>query len=218
MTATVATRAPASGFAPIMTLIVAVWAAAIAALAYRGAFIAAEGKPQLAIVVAILSPPLLLFVLMRLSAAFRANVLAIDPIWVCAIQGWRVVGASFLTVYGFGHLNGTFAYQAGWGDVLVGVLAAFAVVHLARDRQFLTARAYWLFHALGVADLILAPVAGTLIRRGVLGPDAAQQVAPLAQMPLVFIVAFIVPFFLGMHIIAFAQIRAARIASRGVPT
>lgn len=210
MTTALATRAPASGFAPLMMLIVAIWAAAIAALAYRGSFIAPEGKPQLAIVVAILSPPLLLFILMRLSAAFRANVLTIDPIWVCAIQGWRVVGAGFLTVYGFGHLNGAFAYQAGWGDVLVGVLAAFAVVHLARDRQFLTARAYWLFHALGVADLILAPVAGTMIRRGVLGPDAAQQVAPLAEMPLVFIVTFCVPFFLCLHLIAFAQIRAAR--------
>lgn len=207
---TLAARAPASSSIPVLMMFAAAWAALIAVLAYRGAFVAPQDKPQLAIVVAILLPPLLLAALMRFNASLRANLLAIDPVWICAIQGWRVVGAGFLMVYGFGYLNGPFAYQAGWGDVLVGILAPLAVMRLARDRQFLTARTYWLFHALGVADLILAPVTGTLIRRGLLGPAAAQQVAPLAEMPLVFIVAFCVPFFLCLHLIAFAQIRAAR--------
>ncbi|OQW58975.1 MAG: hypothetical protein A4S14_19325 [Proteobacteria bacterium SG_bin9] len=213
MTTAAAARAPAPGFVFLLTLVVAAWAALITTLAYRSSFVPPADKPQFAIIAAILLPPLLLFVLMRLSAAFRENILALDPVWICAMQGWRVVGSGFLFVHGFGYLPGSFAYQAGWGDVLVGVLAPFAVMRLARDPQFITARAYWLFNALGVADLILAPVAATFIRRGLSGPEAAQQVTPLAEMPLVFIVTFLVPFFLSLHLIGFAQIRAARTSS-----
>ena len=194
-----------------LTAVVAVWAALIATLAYRGAFVAPAARPQLAIVAAILLPPLLLWALMRLSeTSFRSRVLAVDPVLVCAVQGWRVVGSGFLVAHGFGYLPAVFAYQAGWGDVLVGLLAPLAAARLARDPAFLVSPAYRSFHLLGVLDLVLAPVTGTIIRRLYQGTEMATQVAPLADMPLVFIVTFMVPFFLCLHIAAFAQIRAAR--------
>lgn len=209
MTETPAPRAAAS-FVATLTAAVAVWAALIATLAYRGAFVAPAARPQLAIVVAILLPPLLFVALMRLSGSFRTRVLAVDPVLVCAVQGWRVVGSGFLVAHGFGYLPAVFAYQAGWGDVLVGLLAPLAAARLARDPAFLVSPAYRSFHMLGVLDLVLAPVTGTIIRRLYQGTEMAIQVAPLAEMPLVFIVTFMVPFFLCLHIAAFAQIRAVR--------
>ena len=51
------------------------------------------------------------------------------------MQGWRVVGSGFLFVHGYGFLPGVFAYQAGWGDVLVGLPCA-AGRGSARARRF----------------------------------------------------------------------------------
>jgi hypothetical protein len=202
--------AVAGAFVPGIAIVAAAWAALITMLAYRGAFVAAPEKPQLAIVVAILLPPLTLLLLLRFNRSFRANVLALDPVWLCSMQGWRVVGSGFLFVHGYGFLPGAFAYQAGWGDVLVGFLAPLVAVRLARDASFLKSRTYFAFHVLGVADLVLAPVTGTIIRRLYNGSEMATQIASLADMPLVFIVTFLVPFFLCLHIAAFAQIRAFR--------
>jgi hypothetical protein len=215
MTATLAPRRPAAGgFVPVLAIITAGWAASIATLSYRGTFVAPPDKPQLAILVAVLLPPLLVFLLMRTSTTFRANVLALDPVWICSMQSWRVVGSGFLFVHGYGFLPGVFAYQAGWGDVLVGFLAPLVAVRLARDASFLTSWLYWSFHALGVADLVLAPVTATIIRRMSSDTDKAAQIASLADMPLVFVVTFLVPFFLCLHLVAFAQIRTSRAINR----
>lgn len=215
MTATLAPRQSVAGsFIPGLTLVTAAWATLIATLAYRGTFVAPPEKPQLAILVAVLLPPLIVFLLMRASSAFRANMLALDPVWISGMQSWRVVGSGFLFVHGFGFLPGVFAYQAGWGDVLVGFLAPLVAVRLARDPAFMTSRTYWSFHALGVADLILAPVTATIIRRVSNDTDMATQITSLADMPLVFIVAFLVPFFLCLHLVAFAQIRASHAIRR----
>jgi hypothetical protein len=215
MTATIASRqSTAGGFVRGLAIATVAWAALIATLAYRGTFVAPPEKPQLAILVAVLLPPLIVVLLMRASSAFRANILALDPVWICSMQGWRVVGSGFLFVHGYGFLPGVFAYQAGWGDVLVGFLAPLVAVRLARDASFMTSRVYWSFHALGVADLILAPVTATIIRRVFNGTDMATQIASLADMPLVFVVTFLVPFFLCLHLVAFAQIRAFRAIGR----
>jgi hypothetical protein len=193
-----------------LTLVVAVWGALVTLLAYRGAFATPADKPQLAILAAMLLPALAFIAVMRLSSAFRSNILAIDPVWLCAAQGWRMIGGAFLFVYGFGHLPGVFAYQAGWGDMLVGFLAPFAEVRLVRDPSFLASRTYWSFHLLGVLDLLLAPVTGAIISTVYPATEIPTQIAQLGSMPLVMIVALIVPAFLCLHIAAFAQIRAAR--------
>ena len=72
------------------------------------------------------------------------------------LQLWRVVGFVFLPLYPFGVLPGPFAWLAGDGDVVVGLLVFFVVSKIDRDSGFLTSTGLIGFHLLGLADLAIA--------------------------------------------------------------
>lgn len=70
-----------------------------------------------------LTPSLVLLV-------FRDWALA-EPLsqrWLVGLQVWRVIGGVFLIEFARGNLPGAFAYPAGIGDILVGLLAIVALV------------------------------------------------------------------------------------------
>ncbi|PWG61848.1 hypothetical protein DEM34_14675 [Spiribacter halobius] len=137
-------------------------------------------------------------------------VLAIHPVWLAAVHGLRILGAGFLFVYAFGHLPGLFAHTAGWGDVLVAVLAPFVAARLALDPHFLRSSWHLGFHALGLLDFAGAVLSG-LIARGTLPLlGLSESTAALGALPLALIPCFAVPLWICLHIAAIVQIRDAR--------
>jgi hypothetical protein len=116
--------------------------------------------------------------LLATSRTFRAINAATPAHWLVLPQIYRLGGALFLfPFHWYGALPGGFAWPAGVGDVAVAALAPFVARALVRG----TPRARtWavLWNAVGILDLIVAPVAALA--------NDAQVVAiyPLALVPL----------------------------------
>lgn len=156
----------------------------------------------------------------NLIPTFRAFVLAQDIRTLTMLQLWRVVGFVFLPLYAFGVLPGLFAWPAGVGDIVVGLLAFFVVSNIDRDPDFVTSPGLIGFHLLGLTDFVIAIgtsalAAGAfpnLIPGGV--TSAALDVWPLNIFP-----SFIVPAFMIAQLSVLLKIREARrIASERVST
>lgn len=152
----------------------------------------------------------------NLIPAFRAFILAQDIRTLTMLQLWRVVGFVFLPLYAFGVLPGLFAWPAGVGDVIVGLLAFFVVSKIDRNPDFVTSPGFVRFHLLGLTDFVIAIgtsalAAGAfpaLIPGGV--TSAALDVWPLNIFP-----SFIVPAFIIAQLSVLLKVREARRISRG---
>lgn len=193
-------------FVIIALLTVVAWLLIILLLGSAGMFHAEGSKPPVATLAALLVPPLILLMLARVPR-IRAQFLAIDPIWLTAMQGLRILGAGFLFVYAFGHLPALFAHMAGWGDIVVAALAPLVCARLAADRSFTRSRWYAGFHTIGLLDFVGAVGSG-LVARGTLPIlGLSESTAALGQFPLLVIPCFAVPLWICLHTIAFIQIR-----------
>lgn len=201
--------APSPTFLTIAAGVVMLWLIAIATLAADGVFNVPPSAPPVTTLTAMLLPPAAFLLLLRLPRV-REAILAIHPVWLAAVHGLRILGAGFLFVYAFGHLPGLFAHTAGWGDVLVAVLAPFVAARLAVDPDFLRSPWHLGFHALGLLDFAGAVLSG-LIARGTLPLlGLSESTAALGALPLALIPCFAVPLWICLHIAAIAQIRDAR--------
>ncbi|MBY8977926.1 hypothetical protein KHP62_19095 [Rhodobacteraceae bacterium NNCM2] len=201
---------PSLGFAVAAMVVVAMWLAVIVILGSEGVFHARQDRVPLATITAMLLPPAIFLLILATQPEVRQNVLAIDPIWLTAMQGLRILGAVFLVAHAFGHLPWLFAYTAGWGDVLVALLAPIVVARLAADRGYLLSRGYFWFHILGMLDFIGAVGSGLLSRGTIPLLGMSESTAALGQFPLLLIPCFAVPLWICLHIAAFAQIRRGR--------
>ncbi|MGC1496096.1 MAG: hypothetical protein WA790_09820 [Sulfitobacter sp.] len=199
---------PAPSFILAMIAILFCWLGLIIFLGGQGVFHAAESSPPLATLTAFVGPPIL-FLLAQRNAYIGAQTLKIDPIWVVAVQGLRILGAGFLFVYAFGHLPGVFAFFAGWGDVLVAILAPFVVAKLAAQRSFITTKRYLGFHVLGLLDFVGALGSGLVARGTIPLRSTVESTEALGQFPLLLIPCFAVPMWICLHIIAIRQRNAA---------
>lgn len=209
-------RIPAAerGMLALAAAVTVTWLAAVVALGSRGVFNAAPDAPPVATLAAIMLPPALFLGLLRV-ARIRQAVLRIDPVWLAAVHGLRILGAGFLFVYAFGHLPELFAHTAGWGDVLVAALAPFVAARLAADPRFLRSSWHLGFHVLGLADFAGAVLSG-LIARGTLPLlGLSESTAALGALPLALIPCFAVPLWICLHIAAILRIREARRAGDG---
>lgn len=147
---------------------------------------------------------------MQLATAVRKQILAIDPVWLASVHGLRILGAGFLVAWSFGHLPWLFANAAGWGDVLVALMAPFVAVRLARDPRFLRSRWLMLFHAFGMLDFVGAVITGLISRGTIPLLGMKESTAALGQFPLLLIPCFAVPIWICLHLAAFMQIAEAR--------
>ncbi|MEH6523303.1 hypothetical protein [Sulfitobacter sp.] len=194
-------------FALVALIVISVWLICIIILGRSGTFHVEANQPPLPTILAMLSPPLLFLIAMRLPA-FRAEVLLINPIWLNGMQGLRILGAGFLFVASYGHLPQVFAFFAGWGDVLVAFLAPLVVAKIASNRAFLASRRFLMFHLLGLMDFVGAVVSGLISRGTIPLVDTPQSTEALASFPLLIIPCFAVPLWICLHIAALAQRRA----------
>jgi hypothetical protein len=149
------------------------------------------------------------------SAPARSALLQVPTPLLIGLNVFRLGGALFVPLAATGRLGGPFPYVAGWGDVLTGALALPVAWLAAREAGGDRLVAAW--NALGMLDLVVAVTLGItsrpgsplqLIHAGV--GSAAMTLLPWAHVPRV-----LVPFFLVVHAIVFAQLRAR---AAGMPT
>jgi len=186
-------------------VIVASWAGLIGFLAVNGTFDVAPTAPNAPTLYAILIPPIIGIVAYLSLPGFRKWVLALDPVLLISLQGWRILGGTFVLFYLFNLLPGAFAFPAGLGDVAIGVVAPFVAMALLHKPRFAQSRRFWTFHILGLFDFALAVFVGTVTRVPNEGWVDGVTSGPMGLFPLVLIPAFIVPAFILLHFASMVQ-------------
>jgi hypothetical protein len=120
-----------------------------------------------------------------------------------------VLGGIFVVRWAQGALPGAFALPAGFGDMLVGVLAVPTALRLASGvRGSRSAGIAW--NILGITDLVIATTMGILTSPtpiqmfGFDHPNAIGSDPSIVMIPI-----FFVPLFLIMHALSIKQLRRA---------
>lgn len=200
-------RPEAAFFRPLTIAAVALWGAASALAAMNGLYAAADGRPPFGVLAAAATPPLVFLAAYGRSARLRGWVAALDPGFLAAMQGWRVVGAAFLSVWGVGELPALFAAPAGLGDVAVGLAAPFVALAAWRRTAGWRAASYGLIAA-GMLDFAVAFSTGVALRDGgLLHAPGAVSTHLLGAFPLALIPTYAVPIFIILHLTAWLNLR-----------
>ncbi|CAB3751685.1 hypothetical protein [Paraburkholderia solisilvae] len=135
------------------------------------------------------------------------KILDVTPVaWLIGIQSYRVVGAVFFLGWTAGSMPGVFAWPAGIGDVITGVMA-FPVAAAIASGQSRSVRAAVIWNVFGLGDLILAILLGALTSPGPLQYlhfDPANL--GIGAYPYAIIPAFIVPGSFLLHILSLRQL------------
>ena len=79
--------------------------------------------------------------------------------WIVGVQLYRALGVIFLILYAADKMPGLFAWPAGVGDVVVGLLAPVVALAYARDPQRNVGRVTT-WNVLGILDLVVAIATG----------------------------------------------------------
>jgi hypothetical protein len=206
----IATAIPASRATRLAFLaIVGLWTGFAFEVAESGALlgtIAGTPIPPIGIVVAV--PLITAALAAALSPAFRWTVLALPTELLIGLNTIRVLGVFMLLLGVEGRIAGPFPYSAGLGDLIAGVLAVPVAVTLARGASRSVPLAW---NAFGALDLIVALALGVTT-----GPGPLQifntGAGPFAMLtlPWSLIPTVLVPFYLILHGIVFAQLRQKR--------
>jgi hypothetical protein len=176
----------------------------------RRAWIALAGWVVVAAVVGALEPlrrlpgPMVQVVIVSLTVLFllvtwrvgwaRRWVAGVDLRALVAVHLTRLVGLYFLWLHARGRLPWAFAVPAGYGDVIVAVLAAPLVVWRAPRAVMLA------WNVLGLIDIVL--VVAVAARLGMADPGSMRE---LARWPLDLLPLLIVPLIIGTHVVMLAR-------------
>jgi hypothetical protein len=191
----------------LVAVALVVWLAVVILLGAQGAFVSPIGTPPIPIAIGVAAPLIVFFVAFWLSRAFRQIVTNADIRLVAAIQAWRWAGFGFISLYAYGVLPGRFAWPAGLGDMAIGFTAPWIVLALVRRPSFVVSRLFVVWNVLGILDLVVAVSNAALIQSRATGAALELTVAPMAQLPLLLIPAYLVPLFVMLHATALIQAR-----------
>jgi hypothetical protein len=141
------------------------------------------------------------------SPGFREALMALPMPMLVGLNVSRVFGVFFLLLLAEGRMGGPFPFSAGWGDVITGLVALPLAILAAR--RLIGPNSIWVWNAFGALDLVAAIVLGTISFNGGLGQllftgpgSNAIQFLPWSMIPTV-----LVPFYLIVHGVIFAQLR-----------
>lgn len=135
----------------------------------------------------------------------RAWADAIDVRALVLLHVTRFVGVYFLILYQRGELPRAFAVPAGFGDIVVAIMAL--PVALAPVEPAVRQRALRIWNVVGLADILL--VVFTAARINLAHPG---ELRPLTHLPLSLLPTFLVPLIIATHVILFARLSRERIA------
>jgi hypothetical protein len=148
---------------------------------------------------------LVLFACWKLTP-IRVWALNVDLRWLLLFHLTRLVaGVYFLALCQCGQLPCAFARPAGWGDIMVAILA-LAVVGAVRTEFAKTLLLIW--NTIGFIDIIF--VVFSALRFGL---KNFQSMHPLRELPLSLLPTFLVPLIIASHILIFARLAQTRIGS-----
>jgi hypothetical protein len=191
------------------------WLAVVWNLALGGVFQPLPGVVRLPrLPIAIFAPVIVgLFLLLR-SKLIGALLDATPAYWLIALQVYRIFGAIFIVNWVHGAAPGLFAWPAGIGDTLTGMMALPVALLLASgaERGRSVAMAWNVF---GLFDFAVAVLLGTLTSPGpfqIFGFDIPTS--QVGTYPTVMIPAFAVPSSILLHALSIRQLR--RIARRAI--
>lgn len=191
----------------LVALILTIWGALSAFAASRGLYHSVNGGPPYGLVAAAVLPPFIFFLIQRRSAGLKRWIDRTDLGLIVALQGWRVVGAVFVFVWGLGMLPAVFAAPAGYGDVAVGLAAPFVAATIWNKSPGWERASYALISA-GLFDFVIAFATGALARDGgALHKAGGVHSGLMAELPLALVPGFLVPAFAILHIIALIKMR-----------
>lgn len=184
------------------------WFTLVTVLAALGAFTRFGPVP---IAFSVLAPIAVVLLSAGAGSSVRAVALGVPVALLIALNASRVLGAFFLLLHADGRLPATFASSAGWGDIVVGVLAV-PVAWLAYRRA-----PYWrplglAWNALGFVDLVAAVTIGFGSAPGSPIRFIVEDAAPgtIGMLPWLLIPGFLVPLYLLSHVALFARLAADR--------
>jgi hypothetical protein len=202
------TEVPAvSGIGLFVGIFFLAWFVLVFTLGARGAFVAQQGVPPLALLIGLLAPLGLFLIGYRAIPSLREFVLSVDLRLIVGMQAWRWAGFGFLGLYAHGILPGIFAWPAGLGDMAVGVTSVLVLSALLRRPDFAAGKRFVTWNLLGILDLVVAVSIGALVP--LLAPNyyGTVSTAPMSELPLVLIPTYLVPTFLILHLTALFQAR-----------
>jgi hypothetical protein len=189
------------------------WLALVWSLALNGTF---QPIPDVArlprLPIAIFAPVIIGLILLLRSKSIAALLDATPASWLVGLQVYRIFGGIFLVNWVHGTVAGAFAWPAGIGDVLTGIMALPVVLQLASGAESgRSAAIAW--NIFGLLDFAVAITMGTLSTPGPLQIFGLDIPASLAgTYPTVLIPAFAVPSSILLHALSIWQLR--RIARR----
>jgi hypothetical protein len=186
----------------------AVWFAVALWLTWAGVFHGESGRVP-TIQYALLAPIVLGWWFLR-SRPGRHLLSVIPPQWVIGIQVFRVEGAVFLTLLAAHRLPGAFAWPAGVGDVLVGLLAPLVALRYVRQPAKTTGVAI-AWNVLGLIDLVEAVGLGLITSPSPLQLTAFDAPNELISMfPLALVPVYLVPLAVILHLASLMQLRPSQ--------
>ena len=98
----------------------------------------------------------------------------------------------------------------------IGLTAPWLALALVRRPGFAASRLFVVWNLLGILDLVVAVSDAALNQSLATGAAGEVTVAPMAQMPLVLVPAYLVPLFVMLHLTALFQARRQDVsANRG---
>ena len=182
------------------------WFLAATVSAWLGAYRAAPGTMP-TIQYALLTPIIIGAWLIWRSPIVGLIIDAIPQQWLVGVQVFRVLGGTFLVLYAMSEMPGVFAWPAGVGDLLVGVLAGVIAAAYARAPRVNPDLVMW-WNILGLTDLIIAVATGIASSPSRIQVTAFDQPNVLITLfPLVLVPAFLVPLWILLHIASLTKLR-----------
>ena len=149
---------------------------------------------------------LALFACWKISP-IRVWALNVDLRWLVLFHVTRFfAGAYFVLLCQRGQLPCGFARPAGWGDIVVAVLA---VAVLGAMRTQLAKPLLLAWNTLGLIDIIFVVLSALRF-----GLKDWQSMHTLRELPLSLLPTFLVPLIIASHVLIFVRLIRARIDSQ----
>ncbi len=196
-------RGPARSSDRSVILALSIWATVAASAAALGVF----SPTRVALVpITVVGTTLVLVLAYRFSAPMRAFADGIDlrvPILFHLVRA--PIGVAFLALAARGELDPVFAFRAGWGDVVAGLLAVVAAVAVpvvtpARRAIVLA------WNVIGLSDIVMVFATAQSI---LFFSDHPETMFTLARFPYALIPVLVVPLVFATHFLVFVRVFSA---------
>ena len=155
-----------------------------------------------------------LFLAAGLGYAFRWALVGegLSQHMLIGLQVFRTIGFVFVLEHWRGNLPGAFAHPAGWGDLLVGIIA-LAVLIRYRGQEIPNGAVILVF-TVGIADFISAFFFGITSSATPLQLFAFDQPNQVQLYPTGLIPLFLVPYAVIFHILSITEMQRATAQAR----